>query len=325
VLRTMRSGSFSWSKYLFQRLTRLWTVLLPALLLGAAFDLCGMYLLPSRLNIYRVGPYVAPVIAGRLTFTGFFGSAFFLQGIVTPIFGTNGPLWSLSYEFWFYLSFPLLAVVLFPSKRARVRVLTGLLLMILLAFCGWVIAAYFLIWLMGAGVAALPLRLPYGLRKTSMRATGLLLLFTILLEVKYHINLFLSDFILGIVVSLFIWTLLHAQENSVNRYYRTSAQTLSHMSYTLYLVHYPLLVFISALLFPVWKLWPRSPQSLLRLLPIILIVFVVTSLMYYCFERNTDRIRKWLTRVSEGRAQLMRGLAGTETAAPHLVSPREQK
>ena len=302
VLRTMRKGSFSWKKYLFQRLTRLWIVLLPALLLGAAFDACGLYLLHSQLDIYRAGPYVAPVIAGRFTFGAFFGSAFFLQGIVTPTFGTNGPLWSLSYEFWFYIFFPLLVTVLLISKRARVRVPAGLLLLALVAMSGWKIGAYFLIWLLGAGIALLPLRLPSRLRGISTGAAGLLLLFTIYLELRSPINPFLSDFILGAVFSLFLWTVLHAQEISVHPLYRASAQTLSHMSYTLYLVHYPMLVLISALLMPVWGLWPLSLLSVLKLLPILVIVFAASWLVYYCFERNTDRIRNWLTRPAEGRS-----------------------
>jgi peptidoglycan/LPS O-acetylase OafA/YrhL len=302
VLRTMRRGIFSWKKYLFQRLTRLWIVLLPALLLGAALDACGLYLLHSQLNIYRAGPYVAPVIGGRFTFSAFLGSAFFLQDIVTPVFGTNGPLWSLSYEFWFYIFFPLLVIVLSASKRNRVRVLSGLLLLVLVVLSGWKIGAYFLIWLLGAVIALLPLRLPSWLRGISTGAAGLLLLLTIYLELRSPINAFVSELILGVMFSIFLWTVLHAQEVSVHPLYRNSAQTLSAMSYTLYLVHYPMLVFISALLMPVWRLWPASPQSVLKLLPILVIVFVAAWMVYYCFERNTERIRKWLTRPGEGRA-----------------------
>jgi len=301
VLRTMRKGSFSWKKYLFQRLTRLWVVLIPALLLGAALDTCGMHLLHSQLDIYRAGPYIAPVIAGRYTFSAFVGSVFFLQGIVTPLFGTNGPLWSLSYEFWFYIFFPLLVTVLLGSKRTQVRVPAGILLSVLVAMCGWKIGAYFLVWLLGAGIAAVPLLLPSRLRWISTCTAGLLLYFTIYLELRRPINAFLSDFILGVVFSLFLWTVLHAGEVSVHPLYRKSAHSLSAMSYTLYLVHYPMLVLISALLMPVWRLWPTSPQSVLKLLPILLFVFAASWLVYYCFERNTDRIRKWLTRPAEAR------------------------
>jgi len=302
VMRTMSRGTFSWKRYLFQRMTRLWIVLIPALLLGAALDGCGLHILHSPLDIYRSGPYVAPVIAGRFTFSAFLGSAFFLQEIVTPVFGTNGPLWSLSYEFWYYIFFPLLVIVLSSSKRNRVRVLSGLLLLVLVVLCGWKIGAYFFIWLLGALIALLPLRLPSRLRGISMGAAALLLLLTIFLELRSHMSAFISELILGIIFSIFLWTVLHAREVSVHPLYRRSAQNLSAMSYTLYLVHRPMLVFISALLMPVWRLWPASPQSVLKLLPIVAIVLVAAWMVYYCFERNTERIRNWLTRPGEGRA-----------------------
>ena len=36
------------------------------------------------------------------------GNLAFLQDFFARPYGSNGPLWSLSYEFWFYLVFPLL-------------------------------------------------------------------------------------------------------------------------------------------------------------------------------------------------------------------------
>ena len=98
--------------------------------------------------------------SGSLTLSTFFGNVFFLQGIVTSCFGSNGALWSLSYEFWYYIFFPLLVTALLASIHTRVRVGAGLLLSLLVVLCGWTIGAYFLIWLMGVGVACLPLRIP---------------------------------------------------------------------------------------------------------------------------------------------------------------------
>ena len=294
VLRTMRSGVFSWKKYLFQRLTRLWVVLVPALLLGAAWDGGGKYLLHNPLNIYRLGPVIAPAMLNNFSFSAFFGNLFFLQGIVTECFGTNNPLWSLSFELWFYVFFPLMITVLWGSKRTRVRVFAALLLVALLLMSGWHIVAYFLIWLMGAGLSVVPLRLPSSLRGISIAASGILVLSVMYLSLLFQINLLLSNLILGVFVSLFLWTLLHAQEVSVHPLYRSTAQNLSHMSYTLYLSHYPVLVFISAVLMPVGTYWAPTAVSLLKLFLIILVVFVYSWLVYFCFERNTDQIRHWL-------------------------------
>lgn len=294
VLRTMRKGTFSWNKYLFQRLTRLWIVLVPTMLLGAAWDGCGKYLLHNPLNIYHLDPTIATEMLRNFSFTAFFGNLFFLQGIATECFGTNNPLWSLSYELWFYIFFPLLITVLWGSKRTGVRVFAALLLVVLLSMSGWRIGAYFMIWLLGAGLSAVPLRLSPALRRRSIAASGGLLLLAMYLELVFPTNRFLSDLILGVFVSLFLWTLLHAQEVSVHPLYRFAAQNLSHMSYTLYLSHYPVLVFIAAVLMPFGTFWPLTGASLLKLLLIITIVFVYSWLVYFCFERNTERIRHWL-------------------------------
>jgi peptidoglycan/LPS O-acetylase OafA/YrhL len=295
VIRSMRKGSFSWNKYLFQRLTRLWTVLLPALLLCAILDICGKYLLQSQQNIYHIGP-IAETLPSHLTLCAFFGSALFVQGIATGYFGTNNPLWSLSYEFWFYIFFPLLVTALMASKRKSVRVYSGFLLLVLVTACGWKIGAYFLIWLLGAGLAIVPLRLPSRQRRIAAGTSGLLVLITIYLEVRVPFNLFLANLVLGVIVSIFIWSLLHAREISVDSIYRTAAQGLSRMSYTLYLAHYPMLVFLSAVLAPVWTRWPITPRSLLKFLLILVAVFIYSWLVYYCFERNTDRLRNLLGR-----------------------------
>jgi hypothetical protein len=53
----------------------------------------------SRYNIYVSGPY-DPTTHSLIAFLGNFA---FLQTICVPIFGTNGPMWSLANEFWYYI------------------------------------------------------------------------------------------------------------------------------------------------------------------------------------------------------------------------------
>lgn len=306
VLRAMRKGSFSWKGYLVQRLTRLWIVLIPALLLGAVFDASGVYLLHSPLRMYRI---LELAQTSLFSLKVFLANLFFLQGIVTPCFGSNGALWSLAYEFWYYIFFPLLLIALWASNRTRVRVGAGLLLSLLVVLCGWEIGAYFLIWLMGVGVACLPLQIPPSLRKILTCATGLALFLAMFLELKFPMPIkgfFAADFVIGIAFSLFLWTVLHAQGNGVHRLYRAAAHTLSGMSYTLYLLHTPMLFFISALLFPTGELWKLSPVSLVKLFIVLIVVFAASWLVYSCFERNTARVRKWLMLRVEVPAQLSR-------------------
>ena len=297
VLRSMRKNSFLWRPYLKQRLTRLWVVLLPALLLGGALDGIGMHVWHGAHNLYSglSGTDIAPGLAARTTIPVFLGNVFFLHEILTFPFGTNIPLWSLSYEFWYYIAFPLLVTICMASNSPRVRVKTGLVLLLLLVFFGWRISGYFSIWLLGVAVALLPLSIPSRWRRAAMTISGTLVLLTMFLEIKLKPVLLLSDVVLGFIFSIFLWTVLHAQEPCDSGLYRSSAHGLSSMSYTLYLVHYPLLVFISALLMPVWQPWAITLVSLIKVSAICIIVLSISWVMYYCFERNTGKVRAWLS------------------------------
>jgi peptidoglycan/LPS O-acetylase OafA/YrhL len=52
VLKLMSRDLWSWNNYLIKRLTRLWIVLIPALLLGLALDLGGSHIFSGTASIY---------------------------------------------------------------------------------------------------------------------------------------------------------------------------------------------------------------------------------------------------------------------------------
>ena len=52
-------------------------------------------------------------------------NAFFLQTIVGPTFGSNGPLWSLAYEWWYYVLFPLALGAVWPIVNGGWRFFKG--------------------------------------------------------------------------------------------------------------------------------------------------------------------------------------------------------
>ena len=87
VLRAERRQRFSWSKYLFQRITRLAAVLVPALILGWALDSAGLHLLHSTQNIYSgpPGSEVAAGLAARLTPLTFLGNLLLRPGDPYPL------------------------------------------------------------------------------------------------------------------------------------------------------------------------------------------------------------------------------------------------
>ena len=109
----MRAGpAFDWRTYAIARLSRLWVVLVPALLLTAALDTCVASSWPSILSgshyaDWQSGP--SPQGLYAKDWLTALGNLLFLQTLVVPVFGTNTPLWSLANESWYYLWFPLAA------------------------------------------------------------------------------------------------------------------------------------------------------------------------------------------------------------------------
>src|SRR5262249_22260548 len=107
VVSRMQTGQWSWGEYATRRVARIYTVLVPALVLTLVVDTLGMKLFgtatynthPSNLTILNAN------VSERLNLVTFLGNAANLQGFACEPLGSNGPLWSLSYEFWYYFIF----------------------------------------------------------------------------------------------------------------------------------------------------------------------------------------------------------------------------
>ena len=125
VLRSVKSGLWNWPSYLTHRLVRLWVVLLPGLLLCAMWDHLALshHLAPA---LYRAGAdnHMSVNVAARLTPLIFVQNLFFLQVSVADTFGSDSALWSLAYEFWFYLLFPLGLFALARQTQPRKRIVS---------------------------------------------------------------------------------------------------------------------------------------------------------------------------------------------------------
>jgi peptidoglycan/LPS O-acetylase OafA/YrhL len=300
VIRSMKKGSYAWKPYLFQRVTRLWVVLIPALLLGLAVDLAGMHLFGGPFSIYAAITQIPPGLVSRLSLPSLVGNLFFLQEIFFKNYGTNVALWSLACEFWYYIFFPLLLVALLPGRSSGRRALNAVLLLAAMLFCGRHVAQYFPLWLLGSAVAVLPLRIPASIQRLVTGTLTVLVLATFALCLRVHLNLYVADLWICFVFSALLWAIAHDKRVQVNSLYRYTAQSLARISYTLYSVHYPLLVFACALLMPVWSPQVLSGGVLVQILLVDLAVLIVSIGVYLLFEHNTDKIRLWLQTLPGG-------------------------
>lgn len=295
-----KGEQFNFRQYLVARLSRLWTPLIPALLFTLLIDQAIRVVDPSILlgahnGVINSGPTSLSYSASALTFIA---NTAFVQTIFSPVYGTNGPLWSLAYEFWYYLLFPILVIILglVPASKPK-RVMLALLFLALSMFALQKLMFGFLIWLLGVGVyyAYTKNLLNFG-KWFALPAFGAL--GVTLLDSKLHFltpwmpNL--SDLLLGIAFS---FVLLSIRGMDINwqpmKYIRRFSIWLSDISYTLYIFHFPLVMLFYALYYTEGR-GTLSPQSLAIFCGVFLLLILGSWGFWWVFERNTYYVRKYM-------------------------------
>lgn len=248
------------SRFLGERIARLWSALLPALALGITLDLYGQTINP---DLY-LGKSVTDTLWIRLGLAITFLNESVLAG---SKFGTNGPLWSLSYEFFYY--------VFFAVHISRLQKSTKIpLLLALSIIAGPKIILMGPIWLMGVAIHKAHSILPtfnriaaLGIFFISLASLSFIPHSTVLGHIHQTIqpqltalgieNLrfsknFVFDFGLGLVISFHLFSaryLVQARNTSPrSKHARMTARQLGELTFPIYVFHVPLLYFIPAAL-----------------------------------------------------------------------------
>jgi peptidoglycan/LPS O-acetylase OafA/YrhL len=294
VVCAFEEKKWSWVRYATRRLSRLWVVLVPALVLtliwdetGRNFNLAG-YAGSYHLH-YCSGP--SPEVPADLRPVTFLGNCFFLQTISVPPFGTNGPLWSLANEFWYYVLFPLILGV-FKQAKIPHKIFSGLLAAVIVFCLPSEILWGGLIWLFG--VAAFLASRNNWLKPVC--GHGLWLLFTgalaaASLAASKTSSLFGSNMAMGMAFALLVVGL--ARRDTASRIYGNLSTGMSETSYTLYVVHFPVLAFIFFVFFKGERFQPDL-MGLAWFFGILLATLGYAAAVWWCFERNTNSVRKHL-------------------------------
>jgi peptidoglycan/LPS O-acetylase OafA/YrhL len=292
VLREQGAQLFSWGPYLLRRLSRLLTVLVPALLIGFVIDSTTRHLIA-----HFVGPVItllgdANATLMSLDWRVFLGNLFFLQTLdrtrIVP-FGSNRALWSLSFEFWYYLLFPLLAGIFFlPSRRRKVTY--GLLAVLIACFLWKDPLSRFLIWLFGAFATQLPSFIPERWQRLVIALMSIQFVACAgLMWWRPPVNFLLDDIILGLSFTSLVVAILHRRSLRPRSLYASLAEHLARPSYSVYLFHLPIMTLIatwSALYLPsvVHHKW----VAMLMISPLL---YALCYLLYFAFEAHTERVR----------------------------------
>jgi peptidoglycan/LPS O-acetylase OafA/YrhL len=252
-----RSGG----EYAVNRLARIYSVALPALVLTIALYYLGKW----------IDPLAYPNLDGKLSSPGamIFKALFFLNQSWSPtIIFSNIPYWSLGYEVLYYVFFGL---AVFTKGKTRLA-----LLLLALLLMGPSVCMALPIWLMGVGcykayrhwtpsveaaavlfAASFPCMGVYMV--PSIRAcleaysTGLIGPVAAAWLQPFAIHFF-PDYLLGLAVAMNIVGFAHLSGRvTVPAFLAKGIQTLASYTFSLYLFHLPLLAF-AALLLPAAKM-----------------------------------------------------------------------
>lgn len=276
LLRTIADDTFRLGDYAIDRITRIFTPLIPACLLTAAVGVI----------IYRENTDWLQV----------FGNMVGLNGLLVETLPLNSPLWSLSCEIWFYITGGAIGVLMCRPNKL------GAALMLIMAL----VAAWFygpsllLFWSMGAAMALLPKVLYPG----RMAIFGCLILCagSICIQISGASRSFatiptippvLAEFLVCAGVAMIIPLATSNRTSEYLHRFRSVASFLSARSYTLYLIHHPVIWSFKEFQPPLKRLDSAALQEIsIR----VIAVLAACEIMFFLFEKRTPALRRLLRR-----------------------------
>ena len=315
VIRDVGANAWSWRDYLLNRCVRLYVVLLPGLVLTALWDSAGLTFFPDNpLYSGTPQPWLTdsfPVHA-RLTTSTLLGNVAFAQSILVPPFGSNVSLWSLSFEFWYYVLFPCLWIAASRYSGPWRRTLYGIGAIVILWLIGPDLRGSFPIWLMGTAIALVDMSWMTGRPGKRCGILALLAFGCLLLTLHGPLawtSLIVKDYLVGAAFAGLLLTLL---TTPLSKGISASvARRLAGVSYTMYVAHLPLLVFLGGWLVPGKPWTPDLPHLIDAAL-----VFVAVSAYCVAIGRWTEAKTSTIRRLFSTRPRALRWRESLAAVAP---------
>ena len=302
VFRALEQGRWSWKDYLTHRFVRLWLVLIPALVLCACWDI-------GRLAVG--GAHGAGLLelarAQGVTWKLFLSNVFFLQGVRTTTFGSDRVLWSLAAEFWYYMLFPL-GLLALRKTRLGVRFSYAAGFLAVAFFVNRPLIGLFPVWLYGVALARVrPPKAGRAMRWIGVAVYVPCLFFFVVTPWPWHV--FKMDYALGLVTTVFLWIVLSATARMNQRTAVAKASRgLAGASYSLYLVHYPFLAFVTVLL-GIEGRWAPTMGHLAAGAGLCAAALLYSFGVAACTEWHNDGVRRWVEGRLSGRTRVREAAA----------------
>lgn len=270
--------------YGLSRIARLYSVVLPALLVTAVLDHLAMAIDP-RLYGQEWGQKPVHALLGYVLSAIFLGASWNL--FEQP--GSNVPFWSLNYEAWYYVLFAA-AVFLHGPRRVLATAAAALL-------AGPKILLLFPVWLMGVSAwrwrtalqprFGIPVAFAAVAGFIALEALGVRQFFrpaaTQWLPPFYSVH----DYIVGALVAFFIVGLANASLPMPGAASQRLIRTLAGTAFGLYLLHYPLLNFFGTIV-------PGPPDATMHRVLVFALTFGGSIALAHLIEQRKAALKRAL-------------------------------
>lgn len=273
-------------RYLVDRLSRLYSVVLPALAFTYILDYMGEHFNPA---------FYADQVAPDHQVLRFLLNATFLSQIwgLSTKPSSNGPFWSISYEFWYYMLF--WAYCYLEGKKRYIC------LIIICLLIGIKILILFPVWVFGVIAYRMSAKFRLG-PKIALTVFAISLALIIVLTFIWDFSFFSKTFVFGrpplFFSSRFVFDWIYGLIVAINvfsvNFLRSAVKipgfivkavkSLSAMTFSLYLYHLPLLIFIAALI-------PFDRSSYLQIIPLLIGVVIIVSVLSKITENQRGRLK----------------------------------
>jgi peptidoglycan/LPS O-acetylase OafA/YrhL len=279
----------AFQNYSIDRVSRLWVVLVPSfvvvLLAGAAVGVLDT----AHVSFSMSEPYSVATFVGNMIG---------LQTILVSPFGGNFPLWSLANETWYYVLFPLLVLV-FRGGSVAARGAAVITIGAIVQLVNGAILLYFSIWLLGAAFSRVRIEAGPALRWALLfLVVGSAVFIRLKGKSDITADAYPQYLVFSLVFVLFLSCMqLKRQPGPTLDWLDRTGRFFSNFSFTLYVLHVPMILVMAYVLQSVFGIGQLSPHNSFHYLVyagMYLLLVVGAYLFYLPFESNTPRVRQWL-------------------------------
>jgi peptidoglycan/LPS O-acetylase OafA/YrhL len=303
AILNLKDKGFSIKDYSVHRFTRIYIVLIPALIIGYLLDWSGIVFFNAS-GIYNDPPgYGNPFgndLTKHLSLGIFVGNLLQLQTITVSSLGSNVPLWSLANEWWYYVLFGFFMIA-YRSGRVLTQVVASCAILAIITALPLGISLWFVLWCLGVAVGVLD-RYWRGWSFTTGATILVACLIAVRLIERWRLGMahgLAADFAVDLAAALGYSIVLPCAKNLSDRLkFPSLHRALASFSYTVYLVHFPAMVFLAAFMNDVLDIgFTRQPDvaTMVYAGTLLAMIYGYAWIFAEFTEAHTDTVRSRLS------------------------------